>query len=69
MEISSLGKAIMERRKNLGITQSRLAELADVNINTLYKLERGQTNPTLEVLVKIADILGMELKLEVRRRS
>ncbi len=69
MEISSLGKVIMERRKDLGITQARLAELADVNINTLYKLERGQTNPTLEVLVRIADILGMELKLEVKRRS
>ena len=69
MEISSLGKVIMERRKDLGITQARLAELADDNINTLYKLERGQTNPTLEVLVRIADILGMELKLEVKRRS
>jgi len=69
MEILSLGKTIMERRKDLGITQARLAELADVNINTLYKLERGQTNPTLEVLVRIADILGMELKLEVKRRS
>jgi transcriptional regulator with XRE-family HTH domain len=68
MEISSLGKAIMERRKDLGITQSRLAELADININTLYKLEKGQANPTLDVLVKIADILGMELRLEVKRK-
>jgi transcriptional regulator with XRE-family HTH domain len=69
MEISSLGKAIMERRKELGITQSKLADLAAININTLYKLERGQANPTLEVLVKVADVLGMNLTLEVRRKS
>jgi transcriptional regulator with XRE-family HTH domain len=69
MDVSSLGKAIMERRKDLGITQLRLAELADININTLYKLERGTANPTLEVLVRVANVLGMELQLTVKRRS
>lgn len=68
MGLSSLGKVIRERRKSLKITQPALAGLAGVSVNTLYKLERGQSNPTIEVLVKIADVLGMELKLEVKRR-
>ena len=68
MGLSTLGKVLRERRKSLKITQPRLAELAEISVNTLYKLERGQSNPTLEVLVKIAEVLGMELKLEVKRK-
>ena len=55
------------RRKELRITQPHLAELAEVSTNTLYKLERGQSNPSLDVLNKIVEVLGMELKLEVKK--
>ena len=51
----------------MGINQSDLAEIAGISINTLYKIERGQTNATFEVLEKILDVLGMELKLEIRK--
>ncbi|TAL56166.1 MAG: XRE family transcriptional regulator [Bacteroidetes bacterium] len=63
-----IGQVIKERRKELGITQPDLAELADVSLNTLYKLERGQSNPSLEVLTKLADVLGLEVKLEVKKK-
>ncbi len=63
---SAIGETIKKRRKQLGITQPHLAELAKVSTNTLYKLERGQGNPSLEVLNKLAEVLGMELKLEVK---
>lgn len=69
MEFIELGKTIRARRKELKITQPRLAELAEVNINTVLRLEKGLANPTLEVLLKIADILGMELKLEIRKKT
>lgn len=62
-----LGETIKDRRKELSITQPHLAELAQISINTLYKLEKGQSNPSLEVLNKLAEVLGMELKLEVKR--
>jgi len=64
-----IGKRIRERRKSLRITQPDLAQLAKVGINTLYKIERGEANPTLDVVQKIADVLGMELKLEVVRTT
>jgi transcriptional regulator with XRE-family HTH domain len=41
--------------------------MADVGINTLYKIETGQANPTLESLQKITDILGMEITLQVKK--
>lgn len=65
---SDIGKSIMERRNELGITQSHLAELSDVSVNTVYKIERGQANPSLNVLIKILDVIGMEIKMEVKKK-
>jgi len=67
MIIETLGEIIRNRRKELSITQPHLAELAKVSTNTLYKLERGQGNPSLDVLNKLAEVLGMELTLEVKK--
>ena len=65
---SEIGKIIKVRREELGITQSHLADLAQISKNTIYKAERGQGNPSLDVLLKITDVLGMEIKLEVKKR-
>ena len=68
MLVKHLGETIRSRRKELNITQPHLAEIAKVSTNTLYKLERGQGNPSLEVLNKLAEVLGMELILEVKKK-
>jgi y4mF family transcriptional regulator len=67
MLVITIGESVRNRRKELGITQPHLAELAKVSTNTLYKLERGLGNPSLDVLNKLAEVLGMELKLEVKK--
>lgn len=67
MLVKTIGETIKKRRKELRITQPHLAELANVSTNTLYKLERGQGNPSLDVLNKLAEVLGMELRLEVKK--
>ena len=67
MLANPIGLGIRDRRKELRITQPHLAEVAGVSTNTLYKLEKGQGNPTLDVLNKLAEVLGMELKLEVKK--
>lgn len=63
----TLGRSIRSRRKALKITQPDLAQLAKIGVNTLYKIERAQANPTLDVIEKIADVLGLELKIEVKK--
>lgn len=68
MLVSNLGVAIKIRRKELGITQPHLADLAQISINTLYKLENGMGNPSIDVLNKLADVLGMELTLQVKKK-
>lgn len=66
---SAIGKEIRDRRKELKITQPELAELAGVNVNTVVRLERGVTNPTLDVLVRIGEALGMEVIMQVKYKA
>jgi y4mF family transcriptional regulator len=68
MLAKNLGEDVKNRRKELGITQPHLAELAEISVNTLYKLEKGESNPSLEVLNKLAEVLGMELSLSVKKK-
>ena len=69
MSAEHIGQTIKIRRKELNITQPHLAELAQISVNTLYKLEKGQGNPSLEVLNKLAEVLGMEILLEVKKKQ
>ncbi|MDR2475742.1 MAG: helix-turn-helix domain-containing protein [Bacteroidales bacterium] len=66
MLVKKIGETIKKRRKELKITQIQVAEQAKININTLYKLERGLTNPTLEVLGKLLEVLEMKIELSVK---
>jgi DNA-binding XRE family transcriptional regulator len=36
-------------------------------VNSLYKIERGHSNSTLELIEKITTVLGLEVKLEVKK--
>lgn len=63
----SIGEQIRLRRKELMITQPDLADITGISINTLYKIERGQANPTIEVLGKILDVLGLEITVGVKQ--
>ncbi|HOY31237.1 MAG TPA: helix-turn-helix transcriptional regulator [Bacteroidales bacterium] len=66
MHQKNLIKILKERREVLGVTQEHLAELANVSLRTLKSIESGKGNPTFETMYKLADVLGMEIKLVVR---
>ena len=48
------------QRKALGITQQDLADMSEIAISTIKKIESGKGNPSLSTVEKIMDILGME---------
>ena len=62
----NLGKKIKNRRKILKIRQEDLAEISEVALRTIVSIERGESNPSLETLLKLADVLGMELQLNIK---
>jgi len=67
MHFEKIIKNIKERREMMNVTQETVAELAGVGLRTLKKLEGGKGNPTLQTLQKIADVLGMEVCLQVKK--
>jgi y4mF family transcriptional regulator len=67
MHLEELSKIIRERRKLLAITQEDLAELAGISLRTLKAIETGKTNPTFDSVNKIADVLGLQINIEVKR--
>ncbi len=55
---TNIGKTVKKLREKLGISQEKLARLADVSNNTIVNIEAGkQDNPTIETLKKIANAL------------
>ena len=53
---------IKRLREKLGLSQEKLARLADVSNNTIINIEAGkQKNPTIETISKIAKALNVSV--------
>ena len=57
-------KAIIEARTSQNLTQKELAERTGINQADISKLENGTRNPTINLLKRLADGMGMALKIE-----
>jgi len=58
----NLAKNVKRLREAKGLSQEKLARLADVANNTLIKMETGENkNPTLETLKKVAKALEVSV--------
>lgn len=57
----TLGKRLKDFRKQKGLSQEKLAEAADLNTTFVGSIERGQANPTLDTLCKLANALEIEI--------
>ena len=62
-----LNEIMKQRREKLSLTQQDLAEMSQVGLATIKDIERGKENPTLSVVKKILDILGIEIEYRVRQ--
>ena len=58
----SLGKRVKFLRKQLRLSQLELSIDSGVNKNYICDLEKGRRNPSLDVLERIADALGVSLE-------
>jgi transcriptional regulator with XRE-family HTH domain len=61
------------RRARLAITQAELAEHADVRLATIGRLEIGNRRPSIDLLERLADVLGCRVRdllvEETRKRT
>ena len=64
MDRTEFGRLIKQRRKILRINQLDLSEISEVALHTISDIESGKGNPTLQVISKLCDVLGLEIKLQ-----
>jgi transcriptional regulator with XRE-family HTH domain len=62
------GLAIRELRSQRGLSQERLAQLAGLDRTYVSGIERGERNPSLTNLLKLADALGVNMS-ELAQRA
>jgi len=53
------GKVLKQLREEKGLTQEKLAELAEVDRTYIYRLETGKRSPSLGIIFRLADGLGV----------
>ena len=63
---TSLAAAIRSRRRELGLTQEQLADLAGISLRSVTLLESGVSSLTFQNLLATLSVLGLSLNLEVR---
>ena len=66
MDVAEFGKIIKIRRNILGINQQDLSEISEVALHTISDVESGKGNPTLQVIYKLLDVLGLEIIINVK---
>lgn len=67
----AFGNAVRELRMGKGIAQEALALLADIDRGFVGHVERGERQPSLSVILKIAKAIGCspaELMLQTAKR-
>ena len=74
MDLRQIFAANLRRLRHIkGLSQEDLAYEADVNRTYMSKLEKGASYPGLEIIGKLADVLGVEpaelLSLPTKRRA
>ena len=64
---SDLAFDVRARRKDLGLTQVEVAELAGVSERFVMELEQGKPTVRLDKLTAVLGAMGLTLRVEVRR--
>ncbi|WP_028771949.1 helix-turn-helix domain-containing protein [Shewanella waksmanii] len=56
------GLNLRNKRKELGISQDKLALLAEIDRSYAGRIERGEVNITLEKAYQLAEVLGCDVR-------
>ncbi len=57
-----IGKKIIETRKLKGITQEELAEMSNINLRTIQRIENNESEPRSKTLSLICEVLQIDLQ-------
>ena len=60
-----IGEVLQERRKKLGITRYRVSKDTGIHYGYLKDLEEGKRSMSIDMLNRLCEALGLEIKLEL----
>jgi transcriptional regulator with XRE-family HTH domain len=66
MNNQQIGNLIQERRDYLNLTQKDVAEMAGITFKSISEIELGIRNPTVNTLISVLDVLGLELTAHIK---
>jgi transcriptional regulator with XRE-family HTH domain len=55
------GTRLKKRRKALGLTQAQMFEKTGIAPGYVSYIENGRANPTIDMMVKLAETVGLEI--------
>ena len=59
-DLIELGNRIRDRRQELRLSQEKVAEKAGISVNTVSRIEGGQSAMSIEIFIKMVQILGVD---------
>ena len=62
--LDEVGFNLTKARDSIGITQKELADNVKIYQGDISKIERGQANPSIKTLQRLAEGMGMRVKVE-----
>lgn len=63
-DAATWGAQVRARRRDLGLTQLEVAELAGVAARTVHAVEAGKTTLRLDALLSVLEAVGLRLDLQ-----
>jgi transcriptional regulator with XRE-family HTH domain len=63
MNKTELGLLVAQLRNEKGITQLQLSELTGIKRENINRLEAGKHSTGIEILSKVVEVLGYEVKI------
>lgn len=61
-ELKIFARIMRLKRYEKNLTQEKLAEKMDCNVNAIGKIERGESIPSLRTIINLAKALGISPK-------
>lgn len=59
-DLIDLGNRIRDRRHEIRLSQENVAEMAGISANTVSRIEGGQSAMSIEIFIKMVQILGVD---------
>ena len=60
LRLIKLGELVKEVRQSKNYTQQSFAELSDIDIRTIQRIEKGSLNMSLNIFISILDVLELD---------